>query len=161
MENTQDLSPLIEQVQRWWDTKHQTCGVKRGSNSPGLPSENLYDLLRNEDLIGYAVICPSTCGWRGNETVQELVSELQRDLKANAVRAAGLLNRPNEQIAERVASALLPTPYGQELTFVTDLIKAAGAQTVFQRKQTLTGAGIAAVTLVGFCLLGLSHRKAA
>jgi len=71
------------------------------------------------------------------------------------------LSQPNEEVAEEVASSLLPTPWGTELTFVTDIVKAAGAQNAFQRRQALKGAGVAIATIVGFGLLGLGKRKAA
>ena len=52
------------------------------------------------------------------------------------------------ELAQQVASALVPQPIGTELSLVSDLIEAAGAQTVQGRNQALVGAGTAALVLL-------------
>jgi hypothetical protein len=159
VETMQDLGPLTEQVQRWWDAQHAHC--RAASDSYGPSSDGLSWLFRSEEFVPYAVVCPSTCGWRNGKTSEELLSGIKREVKASAVRAARLLNEPNERAAEKVVSALLPPPYGDELNLVTDLIKAAGAQSIYEQNQAFKGAAIAAVTVVGLCLLGRGNQKAA
>jgi hypothetical protein len=73
---------------------------------------------------------------------------LRSELRSGAVQAAGLLQAQDTQIAQLVATSLVPAPFGTELTLLTDLIEAAGAQSIQVRNRYLAGAGIAAFTLV-------------
>jgi hypothetical protein len=155
-----NLDPLIVQVQRWWTDQHAACGS--GVSDPlGRPFEGLSVLYNFEEWRENAVVCPLTCGWRSEQTFDQLVASLRSEIKVNAVRTAGLLNRPDARVATQVASALMPAPWGEELTLVSDLIDAAGAKTVSERKRALKGAGIAVAVIVGFCFFSPGDRQAA
>lgn len=78
------------------------------------------------------------------------MATLRPHLKANAVQASELLSTPDAQIAREIASTLLPAPFGEELNVVTDLIQAAGAQTLKQRDRALMGAAAGGVALLWF-----------
>jgi len=161
MDRTLNLDPLIGQVQSWWNEQHIACGSEVVPDSLGRPFEGLSFLYTREEWQKYPVICPSTCGWRNAKSRDQLLASLRPKVKANAVRAAGILDRPDVEVARQVASALMPAPYGEELTLVVDLIEAAGAQSVFEQKRALKGAGIACATVVGLLLLSTGNRKAA
>jgi hypothetical protein len=143
-----NLGPLTELMQGWWNEWHADCHPTV-LDSLGRPCENLSWLYTQEEL---PVICGLSCGWRDGQTRDQLVASLRPRLKASAVEAAGLLEQPDARIAEQVAGALVPQPLGDELTFVTDLIEAAGAQTVQRRDRALVGAGIAGLMLLMFFL---------
>jgi hypothetical protein len=143
---THNLDPLVAQVQRWWMDQHAGC--ERMSADPlGRPFEGYAWLYSQEDL---PVICGLGCGWSGGRTRDQLVLSLRPRLKAGAVETAGLLEQPDAQVARQVASALVPQPFGYELAIVTDLIEAAGAQTIRGRNRTLAGAGFSTLLLLGF-----------
>jgi hypothetical protein len=145
-----DIGPLISQVQSWWDSQHAECPVL-APDPLGRPFDGLSFLYTQAELE-YSSPCPLLCGWRDGQTPEQMIASLRPYLKAGAVNAAGLLDRPDAQIAEQVASTLLPAPFGDELTFVTDLIEAAGAQTVQGRNRKLVGAGAAGFFLILFLL---------
>jgi len=160
MDRNLNLDPLIGQFQLWWNEQHAACGSAVMPDPLGRPSEGLSFLYTHAEWLEYPVICPSTCGWRNAKSRDQLLESLRPIVKANAVRAAGLLDQPDAQVALQVADALVPAPYGEELTLVVDLIQAAGAQSIFERKRALKSAGIAA-TVVSLLLLNTGSRKAA
>jgi len=161
MDRTLNLDPLIGQVQSWWNEQHAACSSEVVPDPLGRPLEGLSFLYTREEWLAYPVICPSTCGWRNAKSRDQLLASLRPKIKANAVRAAGLLDQPDVQVARQVASSLMPAPYGEELTLVVDLIDAAGAQSVYEQKRALKRARITAVSVVGLLLLSAGNRKAA
>jgi hypothetical protein len=161
METTRDLGPLSAQVQRWWSAQHASCSAPFTTDSLGRPFDGLAFLFKHEEIQVGPIVCPMICGWREGRRSEELLASLRPEVRAGAVRAAGLLSQPDVQIAEQVALALTPPPYGEELTLVTDLINAAGAQSVFEQRRALKGAGIAAVVVAGYWLFGKGDREAA
>lgn len=139
-----NLGPLIELVQAWWTAEHEQCQP--------IPVES-YDpeeiiqpyMFRFRPTVG--PYCGFGCGWKGDRTFDQLVLNLRPRLRVGAVEAAQMLEQPDAQIAPQVASALVPQPIGTELTLVTNLIEAAGAQTVQGRNQALVGVGVSLVVL--------------
>jgi hypothetical protein len=147
-ERQPDTGPLTSQVQNWWDSQHAECPSWL-PDPLGRPVEGL-PFLYTQVEFEYPSPCPLLCGWRDGQTTEQLVASLRPYLKAGAVSASGLLERPNAKIAEQVASSLLPAPFGDELMLVTNLIEAAAAQTTQVRNQKLVSAGIAAFVLAVF-----------
>lgn len=147
-ENMSGLNGLVAETQRWWNEQHTHCASREG-DPLGRPWDSMGWLYSQEDLgLGR---CPM-CGWQDDRNRDQLIASLRSELSARAVRAAGFLKQPDVRVAAEVAMALVPTPYGAELTLLTDLIEAAGAETVMECNQALVGAGMAA----GLLLLGLS-----
>jgi len=161
MEKVRNLGPLTAQVQKWWSAQHANCHAPVANDPLGRPFEGLSFLYSHEEIQVDSIICPTTCGWRSDKDSHELLASLLPEVKAGAVRVAGQLSQPDMQVAQQVAFALVPTPYGQELTLVSDLIQAAGAQSVFERNRALKGAGFAAVAIAGFWFIGPGNRSAA
>jgi hypothetical protein len=93
------------------------------------------------------------CEWKKGRSEEELVQSLRPRIKATAVRTSGILQNPDVQLAQQVASALVPQPYGTELTLVADLIEVASAQTVQARNNAFAGAGVAALALSALYVL--------
>jgi hypothetical protein len=137
-----NLEPLFEPVQAWWTAEHEKCVPVPVEN---YDPEWLVPFPRFTPTVG--PYCAFGCGWRRDRSLDQLVLSLRPRLKASAVEAAQMLERPDAQIALQVASALVPRPFGDELTLVTDLIEAAGAQTVQDRNRALAGVGISLVVL--------------
>jgi hypothetical protein len=148
-ERNQDT--LIAQTQRWWDQQHANCN-QRDLDPLGRPFEAMSWLYTQEDLG--QPLCPMSCRWEQDRTREQLVATLYTELTVGAVHAAGLLQQPDVGVALEIASALVPAPYDAELTFVTDLIKAAGAQTVQDRNRSLVGAGVSMAALASFIFWG-------
>ena len=149
MDNDQNLGPLVEPVQAWWTTQHEPCQpVPVESYDP--PEIVPFSMFQYRSTI--RPFCGFSCGWKGDRTFDQLLLGLRPRLKASAVEAAQMLEQPDAQIALKVASSLVPQPIGDELTLVTDLIEAAGAQTVKDRNRALVGAGIAFALIVAFLL---------
>jgi hypothetical protein len=145
-----DLGPLIEQAQAWWTAEHEPCTPPPPAwGEPAWGQENMFAPIIRP-------FCGISCGWKGDRDRDQLVASLCPHLKAVAVEAAQLLEQPDAQVGLQVASALVPTPYGEELTIVADLIEAAGAQTVKARNKALLGVGATVFVLV--CLFLFSRE---
>lgn len=150
-----NLQPLFNQVQAWWTDQHAGCQPQPPRPRPGL--EGL-EHLWNYDTVAVSLgvrtnpMCGLYCGWKNSRTRDQLVGGLRWRIKASAVEAAGILEQPDVRLAQQIASALVPQPFGTELTLVTDLIEAAGAQTVQGRDRAMAGVGIALLCLAGYFL---------
>ncbi len=147
-----NLQPLINQLQAWWTQQHAECRESVPQPRPGFEGTGLEYLWNYESVTEYLdvpslAMCGVACRWKNGRSEDELVQSLRPRIKATAVRASGILQNPDVQLAQQVASALVPQPYGTELTVVTDLIEAAGTQTVQGRNNALAGAGVAALAL--------------
>jgi len=137
-----DLGPLTELAQAWWTAEHEPCTPPLPAwGEPAWGQENMFAPIIRP-------FCGISCGWKSDRDRDALVASLRPHLKAGAVETAQLLEQPDAQIGLQVASALLPTPYGEELTLVADLIEAAGAQTVRARNWALAGVGATLLVLV-------------
>lgn len=146
----QDLERLRAQIQPWWAEQH-AHQPPAPQPQPGLEGLNyLWNYDQVAVSLGIRPMCGLNCGWTNGRTRNQLVEELRRRIKASAVEAAGILNEPGVETSQQIASALVPQPFGTELTLVTDLIKAAGAQSVQGRNRALVGAGVSALALLWF-----------
>jgi hypothetical protein len=125
---------LTTVVQSWWADQHR---------HPGNDSD-LSALFR-----GYASIpCGQGCEWRQGRANEQLIRELSSRIKASDVDAARALESPQGKFATIVVTALMPFPYGDEFTFLVDIVEAAAARSVRVRNQRLAGA-----LVVGFLIL--------
>lgn len=147
-------TPLIEQAQAWWQRQHAGCPGPR--DPMGGPSDSLSWLYTHGDPVEEWP-CPLSCGWRGDRSVEQLADDLSQEFSVQAVRAAGLVDAPDAQVAELVAGALLPQPYGDAFTLVVDVVKAASAKTVQARDRALVGALVAGGLLLIFA--GVALRR--
>lgn len=153
-----NLQPLINQTQTWWTEQHADCKELIPQPRPGFEGMGLEYLWNCETVteslgIPSFPMCGISCGWRNGRSQDELVQSLRIRIRASAVLASGILQNPDVQLAQQVASALVPEPCGTELTLVSDLIEAAGAQTVQGRNNALAGAGVAAFALLALYLV--------
>ena len=156
-----NLQPLIDQVQAWWTQQHVECSEpipepRLGFEATGL--EFLWNCETVTESLGIPSfsMCGVSCGWKNGRSRDELVQNLRPRIRGAAVQASGILQDPDAQLALQVASALVPQPYGTELTLVADLIDAAGAQTVQGRYNALAGAGVAAIVLLALFFVSRS-----
>ncbi|MGO8873682.1 MAG: hypothetical protein ACLQPH_20230 [Acidimicrobiales bacterium] len=133
-----DIQPLLGQVHQWWSEQHLHA------------QDGLSCLLRNP--------CGDGCDWREGRSVEQMAYELRPYLKADAVRAAGLLRQPDAQVARQVAVLLLPTPSLLGWNVVVDVIELAGAQTVAEQDWALAGLAVAGVSLL-LVVFVMSNRR--
>jgi hypothetical protein len=151
MTSQRDIGPLQAQVQEWWDAQHashQPTVDPLGRPYSGIGQ--LESIFNQGEFVENIQLCPMLCAWRNGRSREELVATLRPYLKARAVQTSELLSTPDAQVAREIASTLLPAPFGEELNVVTDLIQAAGAQTLQQRDRALLRAAAGGVVLLGF-----------
>jgi hypothetical protein len=132
-------SNLPQTIQSWWSDQHRHLGNY----------DDFSALFR-----GYS-FTPSGqgCGWQNGRTRDELVRELAGQIKASDVDVAKSLETPEGRFATTVVAALLPPPYGDEFTFLVDIVDAAGTRSVKTRFWSLVGALVIGSLLV----LGISR----
>jgi hypothetical protein len=135
-----NVEPLLDEVQTWWSSQHAHV----------LPSDGAWPgrLAR----LRFHAPCGYGCDWRVGRSNEQLDADLRRHVRAEAVVAARKLEDPSVNTSFRIATSLMPRPYGDEARLVADLIEAAGAQNVQARNRALVGAGFALVGVLSFFL---------
>jgi hypothetical protein len=133
--------PLHNMVQSWWSEQNHHAEIYVGDWPPW------QDAYRREPM-----------SWRGLRTDDDLIQEMSTKLKASAVEAALVLNDPEMSVAIEIAQLLAPPPYGEEIQFLADLIKAGGARSVRKRNWALLGV---VMSVIGLAMAFSRHDSAA
>lgn len=131
-------SNLTQAIQSWWTDQHRHP-----------VNDDFFAVFRGYTLTP----CGQRCGWPNGRTRDQLVREVAGRIKASDVDAARALESPEGRLATTVVSALLPAPYGDEFTFLVDIVDSAGTRSVRTRNWSIAGAIVAAC----FVMLGIAR----
>ncbi len=143
------MQALQQRVQQWWSQQHEHDWAE-------VSGESLDGLL----FSGYTVQCGwGPCGWQNGRDWATLVSSLRPFVTGELVIAARKLEQPDVQWTLAIASSLVPRPIGDEIQLVADIIEAAGAQSVQERKKALVGAGVAIAGIVTFLVVASGSKN--
>lgn len=130
-----NIQPLLNQVQLWWSQQQP---------APGDTPSGLNHLFNPYGMVG---------NWQKGRSRVQLANELRSYVKADSVRASGMLQQPDAKVALQVANLLLPKPLSLEVDVIVDAIELAGADTVADRRRALVGLIGAGASLLLFSLL--------
>ncbi len=90
----------------------------------------------------------ASLGWRRDRTVEQLASELRRDLRFELNQSTFLSRRPDEGAARAAVASLVPAPSPQDADLLVWVLVRAGERARRVRATTGVGAVVTVFALV-------------